>query len=94
MLQLALYFESEDPTDVIKEDLLEEATSMVGDSIAEVAEKTLGVGRQLSFLLTPVGMANDLRKASIEKAKKTEKKKAQQLAANRRTGMFVIIKKL
>jgi len=89
----ALYFESKNPIDVIKEDLLEEATSAANDSIAEAAEKALGIGRQLSFVMAIIGIANDIRKTAIENAMKTEHQEAQQLATDRRTGMFVIFKK-
>ena len=88
----ALLFEADNPIDVVREEVLDEAASMVGDKIADIVEKTLGVGRQFSFMLTLIDVLNEHRKAVIEKELKENHQAAQQLATDRRTGMFVVIK--
>jgi len=87
-----LLFEADNPIDVVREEVLDEAASMVGDKIADIVEKTLGVGRQFSFMLTLIDVLNEHRKAVIEKELKENHQAAQQLATDRRTGMFVVIK--
>ena len=89
----ALLFEAENPLDVIKSEVLNEAVSKASDAISDVIESVLGVGRQFSFLLTVLGVADKYRKALIKKAQNKMHKAAQQSATDKKTGMIVVIKK-
>lgn len=89
----SLLYEEENPLDAVMEGLSDEAVSVASDGLETLAEHMLGAGKVLGFILSALDLSNKYSKAVQEKAKKANHRKAQQLATDRKTGIYIVVTK-